>query len=176
MSKYEVKNVKYHRGHEGEPLAECALYRDGVKVAVYSDGDWGGEANFWWVDKDAPRVEVKGVNFSGKPLSYQGTPEEALLMAHCAAIPPTDSKYIKGEKNYTTPDIFVSDLAADYDNNKRFAKICKTQTMFRVIGQPKGEYKVLKAPFSQQAKEWIANKYGSQVEEIYNEKIGQVAV
>ena len=84
MSKYEVRGVKMHKGHEGEPLAECGLYRDGVKVAIYSDGDWGGEAQFWWMDEKAPKVEVKGIQYGGEALSYMGTPEEALLAAHCA--------------------------------------------------------------------------------------------
>ena len=121
MSKYEVRGVKMHRGHEGEPLAECGLYRDGVKVAVYSDGDWGGEANFWWMDEKAAKVEVKEMGFGGKENSYVGTPEEALLAAHCAAMPEKHDAELN-MKFHTTPDIFVGSLIEEYESAKRLEK------------------------------------------------------
>ena len=170
MSKYEVRGVKMHKGHEGEPLAECGLYRDGVKVAIYSDGDWGGEAQFWWMDEKAPKVEVKGIQYGGEALSYMGTPEEALLAAHCAVIPPEPCDFGDHKPVYTTPDIFVSDLVAEYDNAKRFAKICQTKTMFRVKGQPKGEYKVLNAPYTPAVKAELETKYGTDLVEILNKE------
>ena len=174
MSKYEVRGVKKHRGHEGEPLVECGLYRDGMKVAVYAEGDWGSEARFWWVDEKAKKVEVKGLDFSGKPFVLMGTPEEAKLAAHCASLPAVVEKGF-AHPCYVTPDIFVSDLATAFDNIKRFTKVCKTNTMFRLKDTPKGEYRVLKAPYSGRVKEFLTEKYGEQVEEIYNETIGQIA-
>ena len=47
-----VKNVKFHQGHEGEPLAQASIYIDGKKAGFGSDGDWGGESRFEFVSKE----------------------------------------------------------------------------------------------------------------------------
>jgi hypothetical protein len=170
MSKYEVKGVKFHNGHEGETLAQCSLYRDGVKIALYSDGDWGSEAQFTWMDRQALKVEVKTVQYDGTPFAYQGTPEEALFAAHCAAIPMKFDDTLK-KPVATTPDLFVSDLIEEYHTSKRFARFCKKETLFRVKGDQKGEYRTVKAPFSKRVKDYLTAKYGTSIEEIYNEKL-----
>ena len=43
MPNYEVKGLKQHRGHGGEPLFQGTMYCDGKKVGFIGDGDWGGE-------------------------------------------------------------------------------------------------------------------------------------
>lgn len=165
MSKYEVRGVKTHRGHEGEPLAECGLYRDGVKVAVYTDGDWGGEAQFWFVDEKAPKVEVKGLDFSGKPISYMGTPEEALLEAHCASIPPKPCEWQKGDMNYTTPDIFVGDtLINDYNRAKDMQK----KTLFIINKNGKELEYQLNAPYTPEVKASLEKQHGANLVKILN--------
>ena len=42
---YWLKNVKTHKGHEGEPLVQASVYKDGKRIGFYSDGDWGGPSD-----------------------------------------------------------------------------------------------------------------------------------
>lgn len=168
MSKYEVKGVKYHKGHEGEPLAECGLYRDGVKVAVFSAGDWGGEANIWWVDEKAPKVEVKGIRFGGEAFSYQGTPEEALLTAHCATIPPEPFEYGDHKPTYTTPDIFIENLVNDFDSNKRVEKYAKTKTIFLAKKNGQTLEYTKPCPYTPEVKAQIEAEFGANLIKILN--------
>lgn len=168
MSKYEVKGVKNHRGHEGEPLAECGLYRDGVKVAVYSAGDWGGEAQIWWVDAKAPKVEVKGIRFGGEAFSYQGTPEEALLTAHCATIPPEPFEYGDHKPTYTTPDIFIEGLVNDYESNKRVEKYAKTKTIFLAKKNGQTLEHTKPCPYTPEVKAQIEAEFGVNLVKILN--------
>ena len=168
MSKYEVKGVKYHKGHEGEPLAECGLYRDGVKIAVYSAGDWGGEANIWWVDEKAPKVEVKGIRFGGEAFSYQGTPEEALLTAHCATIPPEPCEWGDHKPTYTTPDIFIENLVNDFDSNKRVEKYAKTKTFFLVKKNSQTLEYSINSPYTPALKAKIEADHGANLIKILN--------
>ena len=168
MSKYEVKGVQFHKGHEGEPLAQCGLYRDGKKVAEYSDGDWGGESQFWWKDKGT--ATVKGINYSGKKYEYKGTPEEALLAKHCAEIPPTPCKWEEGKLVHTTPDIFVGDLINEYETEKRLKNGAKTKTFF--VLKEKGqelEY-TINSPYTKETKDYLEKKYGDKLVKILNKE------
>lgn len=40
---YELKKIKMFKGHGGEPCAQGDLYKDGKKVAEWSDDSWGGQ-------------------------------------------------------------------------------------------------------------------------------------
>jgi len=171
MSKYEVKGVKYHKGHEGEPLAQCSLYRDGVKVAEYSDGDWGSEARFWWSDDKVPKVSVQTTNYDGKPCVIFCTPEEAVLREHIKGM-----KWKSDTHEFEMSiDIFVSDIIQVWDNENRFKRLCKNKTLFRVKGDPADEWRTIKAVYSVQVKDFIVKKYGDKVEEILNERFAKLA-
>ena len=49
---YWLKNVKSHKGHEGEPLVQASVYKDGKRIGFYSDGDWGGPPNLMEFKKE----------------------------------------------------------------------------------------------------------------------------
>lgn len=49
---YWVKGVKNFKGHEMEPLFQCAVYKDGKKIGFFSEDSWGGSANL-----DCPKKE-----------------------------------------------------------------------------------------------------------------------
>lgn len=169
MSRYEVRGVKFHKGHEGEPLAQCSLYRDGVKVASYSDGDWGGESDFSWFDGKAPKVPVATKGYDGNPVTLSCTPEEAALWGHIRGMTWNDGKMDM------TPVIFVSDLIQACDAENWCKRQCKAKTLFRVKGDPKDSWRTIKAVYSAQVRDFITKKYGEQVEEILNERFGKLA-
>jgi hypothetical protein len=66
----------------------------------------------------------------------------------------------------------VDELVEEHQHNKRFAKLCKTKTLFRLRNAPANEWLTVNDAFTPQVKEWIANKYGAQnIEEIWNERL-----
>ena len=166
MSKYEVRGVKEHKGHEGEPVVQCSLYRDGVKVCEYSGDDHGGSSRWFWVDKDS-RATVKGISFGGKATEYEGTVEEALLADFCAMLPERDDVELK-MKYHVVPSIFVEDLVVEALMAKKLARACKTKTCFRLVGDEAGSYRTLNVAWSDRAKEWLEKNYGAKVEKIFN--------
>jgi len=166
--KYEVKGVKTHRGHEGEPLAQCSLYRNGKKVALYSDGDWGGEARLDWSDWKAPTVIVHTTNYKDEPWDMKCTPEEALLMEHVKGmVYPHDPRF--GDKPLALGmDGFVSGLIDEVENAKRLKKAAKTKTLF--ILKEKGrevEYQT-NSPYTPEVKERLEKEYGDKLVRILN--------
>ena len=42
----EIKNIKTFKGHEGEPLTQGTVYKDGKKLGFWSEDSWGGPDNF----------------------------------------------------------------------------------------------------------------------------------
>jgi hypothetical protein len=41
---YSVKGIKIHKGHEGEDCIQCSVYKDGKRIGLFSEDDWGGPA------------------------------------------------------------------------------------------------------------------------------------
>lgn len=54
---YDVKNIKTFRGHEGEPLIQCSVYKHGKRIGFYSSGDWGGPPRLEMSQKEAVEME-----------------------------------------------------------------------------------------------------------------------
>jgi len=44
----EIKGAHAHRGHEGESLVEGNVYKDGKKIALYCESDWGAPTEFYY--------------------------------------------------------------------------------------------------------------------------------
>jgi hypothetical protein len=180
MSVYTVRGVTSHKGHEGEPLAQCTICRDGKKVAEYHDGDWGGGGEFFWGDERAPKVKRTIPRYDDKgTIEIDVTPEEGLLWDHVAGKTTDICKGLEGVEpmiRSLNPELFVSDLIDDFLQNRKYRKEAKTHTIFRLQGDVEGNYWTLKRPFNLPTKQWLQNKYGARLVEIINETLGQVAV
>jgi len=164
MNKYEVKGIKTHRGHEGEPLAQCTLYRNGKKVALYSDGDHGGEAQLDWMDWKAPKVVVHTTNYKGEPWDMKCTPEEAIIYDHVK-----DMTWAYGkEKHKMEPDMYVSNLIDENETAKRLKKGAKTKTMFIIKENGRELEYQTNQPYTLEVKERIEKKYGDKLVKILN--------
>lgn len=145
---YTIKGLKFHRGHEGEPLAQCTLYRDGKKVALYSDGDWGGEEQIDWI----------------------GEGEKQKLAQHISG------KTWKGTEGHTydmSPAIFISELINVADRKARVKKLCKRKTLFRLKSRKykTDEWSVIKLPFTEHIKTYLTLRHRSDLGEILNATI-----
>lgn len=170
---YAVRKVKSFRGMEGLGF-NAELVRDGISVAFVMDDANGGEYHFEWYDYKALRVAVKGVNLMGEAFEYQGTPEEALLQGHLNSLPAEEDEF--NHKRYPVgADGFVGALVDAHENDKRFRRLAKLKTLFRVKGDKPDEWRTINSPYSAAVKKYIIEKHGAEVEVIYNETIGQTA-
>lgn len=50
---YEFKNIKFSRGHEGEPCPYGNFYKGKVKVCEFAEDTWGGGTRVQFVSKEA---------------------------------------------------------------------------------------------------------------------------
>jgi hypothetical protein len=168
--KYEVKGCKDHKGHEGEKLTQCNLYRDGKKVAFYSDGDWGGPAMFQWVDRAEPRVKITIVNLCDETVEISVTPEEAMLYEH---IKDMKHEFSDGKEIPVDPEIYVSELIEDFMQTKHLKKICKKRVYFRLKDEEyeDDDWTTINVPYSAEIKQKMVERYGDNLGEILNETI-----
>ena len=160
------EGVKTHRGHEGEPLAQCTLYRNGKKVALYSDGDHGGECQIDWMDWKAPRVVVHTTNYKDEPWDMKCTPEEAIIYDHVKGM-TWDSSYDK-KKHQMDPGMYIGELIEASDLAKRLKKGAKTKTLFVVKEKGREIEYQLNQPYTPAVKERIEKKYGDKLVKFLN--------
>jgi hypothetical protein len=174
--KYEVKGLKNHKGHEGEDLCQCNLYRDGKKIAFFSDGDWGREAQFVWNDRAKPSVPVTTTTLLGKEYVIKASPEEAKLYDHIKDMTWGDEdflpEHLKGEPMKMTPDIFVSELIQEYDTIRQYKKWCKKKVYFKLKDQEyaDGEWSSLPVRYSPEILAKMQEKYGPNLGEVLNQR------
>ena len=149
----EVSGVKTFRGREGEGF-NAWLHVNGVKACFVMDEATGGEYHFEW-DPKYPDLEKQ-------------------FYAYVDTLPEKHDV----ELNFTykpNADIVVADLVNEFMNGKRFRRLCKTQTLFRVTGDPSGEYRVIKMAWGEKVKAYLDKKYPGKISEILNEKYGKAA-
>src|SRR5579871_284967 len=116
--KYEVAKIKTFRGMEGSGL-NAVLLRDGKKAAELLDEGCGGMMYFHWVD------------------GHHDTPEEAKFQAFIEAERlkiPADKESHPGmnDRELFDGDIWVWEQVEQVLHDRRFARICKKNTVFQV--------------------------------------------
>jgi hypothetical protein len=157
---YKVKNVKLFKGMEGSGF-NCSLYRDNKKVAECIDSGNGGEIMFNWLDYKEPRIkrDIPDLHIKGEVAHVSFTPYENDFFDFCRK-ETYDGYFGKSPK---TPDLKLSEMIDDFENNKRLKRLCKSKTLFRI---PKQSYKdgvwhTIPHVFTPQVKEYLVKKYGN---------------
>lgn len=168
--KYEVKGCKTHKGHEGEPLTQCNIYRDGKKVAFYSDGDWGGPPRFEWVDRTEPQVNISIINSQDEPVSINVTPEEAMLYDH---IKDMKWELWDGKMAPMDPEIYVGQMIIKYEERKHLKNLCKSMVFFRLNDKKyeEDQWSTIKVAYCDDIQQKMLERYGDNLGEILNETI-----
>ena len=142
---YTVKAVKSFQGREGYGY-ECSLYRDGKKVGRVVDTANGGMVDF-----------------------YLNDGEEEILDAYCKTLPKWKSQF-DGKMNDTDADMFIGRLVDEYENEKRFKRICRTKTVVKMTTDEDGSYSTFKCKFTPEIKQKIIERYGDKIVEFVNER------
>lgn len=164
---FTVKNIKEFRGMEGVGF-NADLYMDGKKIAFVIDDANGGPYNFEWLDYKAPRVNGEFLDWQGKPAERMMTPFEKSFNDF---VKNYTSKELTENKLTPDMDIVIGDLVDAACTAKKFKRICKTKTMFRLKGDASGDYRVMNLLFTPAVKAKMVAKFGDTLEEIYNEKL-----
>ena len=94
---YWLKNIKTHKGHEGEPLIQASVYKNGKRVGFYSDGDWGGCPNLMEFSKSD---EKDFTDFCKTVSDYKFEPESDVIYQILAII--DHHKWIKRQSKTKT--------------------------------------------------------------------------
>lgn len=142
---YNVKGIKSFIGMEGSGF-NATLYRGKKKVAFVIDSAQGGDYDYQWYDKA----------------------EEKILRDYCLSL----SKHIAYDMEMDEhPDSLIAELVDAYENKKRFTRLCKTSTLFRIKGDEEGEYRKFRYPYNDAMKKHLRDKYGDTVVEVLNETI-----
>ena len=159
---YTVKNVKTFDSHDGGGY-NCTLYRENKKIATAHDGGYGGGVELHWLDRDTGKKE------NGLPV-LQPSIESIRFYDMIKDLEPV--QYHEEPLSYND-NMFVGELVNEYELNKQYKRWCRKQTVFRVKGDPEGEFRTLNASYIDRTVDFIKAKYGETLDYILNEKIGQ---
>jgi hypothetical protein len=146
--KFEIKKFKVNRGHEGTGFY-CHLWVDGVRGAEVIDEGNGGSCHWYWFDQGARKK----------------------FEAHVAAQP--ERPYGNGMEGTCKPDAdeVIAGIIDEQEIRKKWARACKTKTLFRLKADKPEEYRVMKAPFTDGLALQLRTKHQDNLLEIINETL-----
>lgn len=145
--KIEIKKLSHNkRLSEETQCFACDVYVNGKKVGTAENRGHGGCTMVWFNDPKLQR-EVED---------------------YCMNLPPHQSEF--GPLKMSLD--FQIDLLVEKELELReYRRWCKKSLVFRVKGDPEGEFRKMKAPYSPECKAWVVNKYGDKLDYILNERI-----
>ena len=170
MPTYKVAKVKTFKGREGEGF-NADLIRDGKKVAEVINDASGGCLDFHWLDYASTRVAVNWTGYHNDTVVLRCTPQEAALYEFLRG--KTWTLDLAGHDADNSPvqhdpESYVGELVDKFLNDKRFRRMCKTQTLFRLMGDEAGTWRVLKTVFTPTVRAAIATRHPN-LAEVMNE-------
>lgn len=119
-----LKNVKFHRGHDGAAGLNCDLYVDGKKVAHVYDDAWGGGNQYTSYGKTT--AEIKANNAILKQL------EEYAKTQTCM-------NEISGKPMTKNLDIIIDEILHEAEKEKLAKKSAKKFATHIITGVPGGD-------------------------------------
>jgi hypothetical protein len=161
----ELRRIAYSARLSQETAAFSAdVWIDGVKVGTAENNGHGGQT----------------MVFISPPELY------AKADAYAKSLPPTVYPARDGMESFSSPsslDGLIDDLLGKYldekDTKAQYKRWCKTKVCFRLKGDKADEWRTMKldgGKYTKRQKEYLVKKYGDQIEEILNEKIGIMPV
>ncbi len=137
-----LKNVKIHPDMSEETNCFSAtICLDGKAVGEVKNDGRGGCNSYYWGDRDAS----KRIN-------------------EWADKQPTEFEFEK-------LDQLVDDLLRDAESLRWLKRNTKSKTLFRLKGDKKGEWRIVKAPFDAKVFTFLQTKYGPQLENVANQNL-----
>jgi hypothetical protein len=153
-----------------------------VKIAKFmSEETLAYAANIYWQNKKVGDCSNDGHGGSTM-VSIQGAKNaqkkemEAFVMAHPSTLEwqekyPPQGLHPADETWTYYLELLVDHLAYEVDELRDLKRICKKTVLFRVKGDPEGEYRTIKTEWGPAIEAHLAKKYGDDMLEILNEKL-----
>lgn len=153
---FKLRHVKTFKGVENSQLDAVLYIGNKILCSVFDDG-WGGGLDIHWENAQA----------------------EKIVREFCAAQPDyVSDDIIDAGKPFTCKydvEFLVDDLMEVYQEEKeqkRLQRRAKTQVLFRLKGDPDGEWRVcgknlMKPEHHEAARAAMSRKYGEQIERFY---------
>ena len=152
--KFEIKKYHKNMGHEGEGF-NVELWVDGVLTAYVIDEGCGGCPLYQWVDFDKMKVVQESI----------------------AAHPPKVYPKYGSDEEFSVKydqDTFINDLVDEFLVARTFKRKCKKKTCYKLKSQKAGSYYEMAAVFNAEVARKLREKWGDDLEVIYNEKFAEV--
>lgn len=130
---YTVGNIKTFNGMEGSGY-NATLYREGTAVAKIIDDASGGPLMIDWCDfkGGANFVEIQGFDYQDKPRTYNGTPEEKILVEYVSTLP----NFVVGDTSLRmTDEVFIDELVQEAIMLKKVKALCRNRVVFMTQGR-----------------------------------------
>ena len=77
---------------------------------------------------------------------------------------------LRGISDFEPLDAVICELLNRHLEDKQLRRWCRTKIVFRIKGDPKDQWRMIKAPYNEQVKQFIASKYGDTLEEVVNSR------
>lgn len=140
--KVELKNIKVHKQlSEETDCFSATLHVNGQRCAEVSNRGCGGPNEFHVLNRKLfDEFETFAV-----------------------AAPPWDGLKMDAE-------LYVTWLLDLHEREKEERKLCKKGIVFRLKGDPKNQWRILKGPVDQIGRDQIKKQFGESVAEILNDK------
>lgn len=154
---FTLKNIKTHKGREGEGL-NATIYRDGKQVGTIYDDANGGMVDFHFINKG----------------------ERQKFEDYCSqAWPKTEgAKYwlieMKGVRELSTQDYmegFTNTFVDNYHTKKKLDRLAAKKTLFRIEGDDPDGWRTVTAPYSEKVLAFIRDKFGDKLVAIYGQTL-----
>jgi hypothetical protein len=139
---YTLKGHREHRTHDGFAMIGD-LVEDGNTVAHYQHDGTGGEMWFDWYKDDVAEARANTWARENLPAAFGGHVPDA--------------------------ETLVESLADEAANLKRFRRVCKAKTLFRLPTDPLDEYRQIAEPLTPRVRDYITRKHPTA--EILNDQI-----
>jgi hypothetical protein len=169
---YALTKIKTFHGMEGYGL-NAVITRDGKPIAFVLDEGCGGD------------TEINFRNPLNNPKSFRATTNESAAreekdMRAWAMARLSDSEraelgryaetFKANRDSYIGHNAIVSwvnKAVDDHANKKRFDRMAKTKTLFRLNGDPAERWRTVNAPYGEKVQKFLDTKYAGKVESIY---------
>jgi hypothetical protein len=144
--KVEARGVKTWQGTEGAGY-QATLYIDGVRAALVTDDGHGGALRWHWL-----RPEL-----------------EDLYRRHAESRPPYVDPKVCPDGLPMTPDLYVAEIVEEALAERRLKRWCRTKTVYRLPGHPRGEWRIINVAYSPAVRGWILDRHPAA--EIANDRL-----
>ena len=149
---WSVRRVRTFQGMEGLGF-NAELLRDGKPVAFVIDDGNGGQYNIRWYTRT-----TKTENEEQRLTEF--------VESH------THVNELNGKPYRAEPDTLIGELVDKYENNRKFKRLSKTRTLFRLKSDPGDSWSSIRVPYSAEVTTRLIKQYGKDLVRVYDPRVG----